>query len=122
MKRGDKVCIEKILVYINEIQGFFGQYSINSFEDLEGNNLVKYATTQIITNIYELKKKMSGDTLSNLPNFDKIKLSVARNIASHDYDEVNFSIIYIICSLLSKSKNELEEVLGNGDKVKKWYN
>ena len=119
-ERTDKVCIEKILGYIGDIKECFEHYGINSHEELEDKKLAQYATTQILTNIYGLKKKVTESTLSNLPEFDKIRLATARNIASHDYDEINFKIVYDICKkkLLSETvMNELKGAMIDADNL-----
>ncbi|MCL1994680.1 MAG: hypothetical protein FWG63_00570 [Defluviitaleaceae bacterium] len=110
----DKICIEKILAYIGYVEECFRQYEIKSPEDLEDQKLAQFAITQIITNIYELKKKLTNEILLKLPEFDKIRLANARNIASHDYDSLDFETIYRLCKLriLNESvKNELEGTL-----------
>ena len=112
-KKTDKICVKKILHYIEDIRDCFEQYNIESYEDLNNKRLAQYALTQIITNIYELKKKMTDDFLLNLPEFNKIRLANARNIASHDYDRLDFEIIYNICKkqILSDAlAKELDEV------------
>ena len=63
---------------------------------------------------HALKKKLTDKALIKLPKFDKIRLANARNIASHDYDSLDFGTIYTICKrrLLGENvKNELEGVL-----------
>ena len=110
----DKICIEKILRYVGDIRECFEHYDIKSYRDLESKRLAQYAITQIITNIHELKKKMTDEVLSKLPEFDKIRLANARNIASHDYDSLDFEIVYRMCErrlLSDTAKNELEGVL-----------
>ena len=57
---------------------------------------------------------MTNEVLSKLPEFDKIRLANARNIASHDYDSLDFEIIYRMCErrlLSDTAKNELEGAL-----------
>ena len=115
-EKTDKICIKKILEYIDDIKDCFDHYSIESYKNLENKRIAQYAITQIITNIYELKKKIGDETLSKLPEFDKIRLAGARNIASHNYDRVNFEIIYDICKMLLnvKIERELKEVAKDG--------
>ena len=110
----DKICIEKILRYVGDIRECFEHYDIKNYKDLESKRLAQYALTQIITNIHEMKKKMTDDVLLKLPELGKIRLANARNIASHDYDRIDFEIIYNICKkqILSDTvHNELTEVM-----------
>jgi uncharacterized protein with HEPN domain len=84
---------------------------------LKSERLSQFAVTQIITNIYELKKKLTPEVLIDMPNFDKIKLAGARNIASHDYEQVNFRMIYDICDMLTSEavESELSGVFKNAN-------
>ena len=99
----DKACIEKILKYINDIKTCFSHFSINSFEDLRNTRLAQLAITQSITNIHETKRLISQDVLDRISDFANIKIAAARNIASHDYESVNFKIIYDVCNKLMAS-------------------
>jgi len=97
MKPTDKtdiVCINKVLKYIALIRKAYSNFNIKTLDDLEANDICQLAITQAITNIYEVKKKIRADALSRVPSFDKILLKAARNIASHDYDSLDFEIIY----------------------------
>lgn len=107
----DKICIEKIMNYIGDIKDCFTHFDINSYSDIESERIAQLAITQCITNIYETKKNVQQTTLDNIPEFDQIKLSTARNIASHDYDSLNFEVIYRISTKLMSDK--IYEVLEN---------
>ncbi|MCL2851559.1 MAG: hypothetical protein FWE20_00790 [Defluviitaleaceae bacterium] len=108
----DEVCIERILRYIKNIHDAYMTFKITSADELASNDLAHLAITQIITNIYELRQKISADTLAKVPLFDKIGLKAARNIASHDYDSLDFDIIYRRTQQLIKPEiyAELERV------------
>lgn len=114
MKKGwtcDKVCIEKIIKNIDRIEAAFEHFEIETPEDLIDCDLAQLAITQAITNIHETKKLLRQETLDNIRNFDTIKVAAARNIASHDYDSVNFKIIYDISVRLISEP--IKEVLQN---------
>jgi len=96
----DKACIEKIIKYIYDLENCFTHFNIKSYEDLQKNRLAQLATTQLITNLSETKKLMQQTTLGNIQPFASIKVTTTRHIASHDYDSVNFKIIYDICQKL----------------------
>jgi uncharacterized protein with HEPN domain len=109
----DRICIQKIVNYIGEIKLCFEHFHVDTHEDFENARLSQLATTQLITNIYELKKKIRSESLNRMPEFNKLKLSVARNVASHEYENIDTEMIYHICEkLLSKGINdELIEVI-----------
>ena len=113
--KADAIRAEKILKYIVDIKDCFEHFSIKSYNDLKSKRLAQLAVTQIITSIYELKKNITPDALTLLPEFNKIKIAGARNIASHDYERINFKIIYDICDMLIRASvvEELEEVISH---------
>ena len=93
-KELDSACIKRILKYIQAIRGAYNTFNIESADDLAGNDICQLAITQAITNIYQLQQKIQPETLVRLPIFQGLKLKGARNIASHDYDSLDFDIIY----------------------------
>ena len=113
----DSICAGKILKYVNDIKDCFEHFNIISHNDFKAARLSQFAITQIITNIYEIKKMVTPETLTSLPEFNKIKIAGARNIASHDYEQINFRMIYDICDMLMNKKvlDELKGVVDRGD-------
>jgi len=108
----DIICINKVLRYIKLIDGTYTMCGIRNKEDLLGNGVCQLAIAQAITNIYEIKKKISPDTLTKTPAFNGILLKAARNIASHDYDSLDFKVVYARTMQLLKREvsDELEAV------------
>ena len=109
----DIIYMKKIIKYIALIGETYSKFDINSLEDLENDEVCQLAITQAITNIYEMKKKIRSEALAQAPAFDKILLKVARNIASHDYDSLDFEIIYkrTVQLLKSEVSQELEAIV-----------
>ena len=109
----DVQCITKIQAYINDIRAILATDNISSAEALKNTLSAKYATTQLITNIYELSRKLQDDTLTALPNFNSPVLKKARQIASHEYEAVDFRSIYSLCTQLTGEtvKKELNTCL-----------
>jgi len=99
----DIICIDKILKYVKTINDACAMFNIGSADDLENNHICQLAITQAITNIYELRQKMQDTTLTEMAQFSKLRLGLkaARNIASHDYDSLDFGIINRIVKQLS---------------------
>ena len=110
----DAICIGKILKYIQTINDAYSTLNIRSVDDLVGNAICQLAVTQAITNIYELRQKIQDETLVQMPLFVKLRLGLkaARNIASHDYDSLDFGAIYSITHRLFDQRviSELEAV------------
>lgn len=113
----DIVCVKRVLKYIQNIRDAYRTYKIGHSRELAGNELCHLAITQIIINLYETKTKMTQETLARIPRFDRIRLKTARNIASHDYDSLDFDIVYrITMQLVSKEViEELEAVLNDSN-------
>lgn len=107
----DLECITKILKYTKAISDAYTMFEITNVEGLKRNHVCQLAVTQAITNIHEIKKRMSQDVLVQMPLFGKIGLKAVRNIASHDYDSLDFGIIFRRTRqlLASEVNKELEE-------------
>ena len=122
-RENDILRLTGIIKAINGIKKCFKDYNIESFNDLKIEIIAQAACTQFITNIYENKNKLLDETYVELPLLNNIKLAGARHIASHDYDNVNFVIIYKICNQLTQEaifleieaiKTKIERELING--------
>ena len=111
-KKLDAICIGKILKYIQTINDAYNTFSIGSGDDLDGNGICQLAIAQAITNIYQLRQKIQEETLTKMPMFNRIGLKAARNIASHDYDSLDFNIVYkrTLQLLRQELSDELEAV------------
>jgi len=73
------------------------------------SDIAQRVCTQCITTIEMVKRLTSDDIKSNMSKFNKIKLSKTRNISSHDYDNVDMSIVYGI-SIKLITENILSEL------------
>jgi len=109
----DTQCIVKILRYIDDIQAILDNDNVKSFQDLSNSLSAKYAVTQLLTNVYELSRKLQDSTLQSLKGFNSPVLKKARQIASHDYDAIDFRSIYNLCLNLTGEavRKELQECL-----------
>ena len=94
--------LSNIIKSLVNIQKAFEQNNINNTNNLKNDEITQAACTQFITNIQEAKKKLQDETYNKLVELNKVKLAEARNIASHDYDSLDFNIIYYICERLIK--------------------
>jgi hypothetical protein len=97
----DRQCIEKVQSYINDIGEILKADNISSADALKNTLAAKYAITQLVTNIYELSRKLQDETLNKLENFNSPVLRKARQISSHDYEAVDFRSIYNLCTQLT---------------------
>lgn len=105
--------LNSILKYLSNIKKCLNENNIKNANNLKNDEIAQAACTQFITNIYEAKNKLQNETNNKLTKINKIKLAGARNIASHDYDSVNFAVIFNICKQLTEETifEEIKEVL-----------
>ena len=94
--------LNSIVKSIGNIKMAFDRNTIDTPTSFRNDELTQLACTQLITNIYEAKKKLQDETFDKLTTLNKIDLSTTRNIASHDYDRINFNIIYELCKRLTR--------------------
>jgi len=88
--------LNNIAKYLTNIRKTFEKNEIKNVNHFVTDEIAQAACTQFITNIYEAKKKLQDKTYNKLIELNKINLSGARNIASHDYNSLDFNIIYYI--------------------------
>ena len=120
MKKSNESDIQKlnsIIKSLTNIKKAFEQNGINNANNLKNDEITQAACTQFITNIQEARKKLQDETYNKLAEINKIKLAGARNIASHDYDSLDFVIIYDICRRLIRSSilSEVYAVLAEAE-------
>ena len=113
MHKKDLQKLNGIIKSITNISKCFEQHKIENSNNLKNDEIAQAACTQFITNIYENKKKLQNETFNKLVELNKIKIAGARHIASHDYDSVNFIVIYSICNQLIQETilSELRKVI-----------
>jgi len=116
MKQSDKldiICATKILRHIQSITDAYKVFNIVKAEDFKVNHICQLAVAQAMTNIYELWKKLQAETIEKMPNLSTVRLKATRNIASHDYDSLDFDILYNQTQKLMKPeiRKELEAVI-----------
>lgn len=105
MKSKDKLIITKILKYIEEIKMFINGYSHNEFNnDRKTINACVFNLSQI----GELAGRVSGEIQEEYSNIEWRGIKALRNRIVHDYDGVNFNMVW---EFLTTELNELEEQL-----------
>lgn len=91
MKSKDKIILDKILNYIQEIQEFINGYTKQEFnKDKKTINACVFNLSQI----GELTGKISEETIEENPQIEWRGLKGLRNRIVHDYDGVNLDMIW----------------------------
>jgi len=83
-----------MLNHMQTIGSAYEMFGVNSADDLKASHICQLAITQLITNIYELRKRLRDETVEKMPLLRDISIKGVRNIASHDYYSLDFDIIY----------------------------
>ena len=120
----DRACISRMLNHIQTIGSAYEMFGVNSAEDLKASHICQLAITQLITNIYELRKRLRDETIEKMPLLESIRLKVPRNIASHDYDKLDLDLVYrrTLQLLNTKLHDEMEAILSDFDSSKQCNN
>jgi len=123
----DEQILIKISKHLNKLNTLYS--SIVNLTDTEIDDGIEgLALTQCITNLFELSSRIDNDdVLERLSMLSSGRVARVRNIASHDYDSINWSIIKNICRKILSSItidviNELLDDINKSKKVNKQYN
>ena len=111
MKNKEYISINKMIEYISKAL----KYTNNcNFETFSNNEEKVDATVFVISQIGELVKNISKDTMNKYNNIDWIIIKNLRNKIVHDYEGIKLHFIWdIINNDLPKLKTELENILEN---------
>lgn len=91
MKSKDKLILQKILLYINEIQEFIKGYSR---EDFNTERKTINACVFNLSQIGELVGKLSEDTVTQYDKVEWRGLRGLRNRIVHDYEGINLDMVW----------------------------
>ena len=113
MKNKETISLKKMIEYIDKILRYTNNCDFKSFAD---NEEKIDATVFAISQIGELVKNVSKETMETYPNIEWIVIKNLRNKIVHDYEGINLDFIWdIITKDIVQLKNDLEEIL-EGDK------
>lgn len=91
MKSKDKIILEKILKYIEELEEFINGYTKEQFmKDKKTINASVFNLSQI----GELANKVSNELIEEYSNIEWRGLRGLRNRIVHDYDGINLNMIW----------------------------
>jgi hypothetical protein len=95
----DEQCVMKVEKYSKKIDEAYRCIAQMSADDIE-DSLYGFALAQCMTNLYETILRVNSDRLSEMlfPLLKRTRTS--RNIASHDYDSLNWDIVKQNCKAI----------------------
>ena len=116
MKNNENISILKMIEYISKVERYTNNCSFDSFSD---NEEKVDATIFAISQIGELVKNISKETMDKYSNIEWIIIKNLRNKIVHDYDGIKLEFIWDIITIdLPVLKNSLQEILDNNRIIK----
>ncbi len=111
MKNKEYLSLQKMIEYIDKALSYTEGYT---FEKFCNDNKTVDATVFIISQVGELVKNISEETMSKYSNIEWIIIKNLRNRIIHDYEGINLYLIWDIIKedligLKENLKNVLEE-------------
>ncbi len=111
MKNKEYMSIKKMIEYIDKALKYTDGYT---FEEFSNNDEKVNATVFVISQIGELVKNISKETMEKFSNIEWIIIKNLRNKIVHDYDGIKLDFIWdIIVNDITKLKIDLENILNN---------
>lgn len=109
MKNKEYMSLKKMIEYIDKALKYTKDCDYTSF--LENEEKVD-ATVFVISQVGELVKNISEETMKKYPNIEWIVIKNLRNKIIHDYEGIKLNFIWdIIQNDIEKLKEDLEEIL-----------
>jgi uncharacterized protein YutE (UPF0331/DUF86 family) len=92
----DEQCLQKIEKYVGKMKEAYETIKDLNDDEID-QGLVGYALAQCFTNLYETVSRVTNDELSEKLWPILKRTRIARNIAAHDYDSINWDIMKENC-------------------------
>lgn len=109
MKNKEYMSIKKMIEYIDKALKYTNGLT---FEEFSNNEEKVDATVFVISQIGELVKNISKETIEEYPEIEWIIIKNLRNKIVHDYEGIKLNFIWdIISDDLIKLKNDLEQII-----------
>ena len=113
MKNNENISILKMIEYISKVERYTNNCSFDSFSD---NEEKVDATIFAISQIGELVKNISKETMDKYSNIEWNMIKGLRNRIVHDYEGISLkSIWFVINNDIVQLKEDIQNIL-NDDK------
>lgn len=111
MKNKEYMLLKKMIEYINKALRYTDGCDFKTFSD---NEEKVDATIFAISQIGELVKNISKETMEKYPNIEWIIIKNLRNKIVHDYEGIKLNLIWdIVTKDIIQLKADLEDILEN---------
>lgn len=109
MKSRDRIIIQKIISYIDDIEKYIDGLQAKDFLD-DKKTITACAFT--VSQIGELVKEVENETIEKYPNIPWNSIKGMRNRIVHDYDNVDLSVLWgTIKESLPDLKDKLKDII-----------
>lgn len=109
MKNKEYISLNKMIQYIDKALGYVKNIG---FEQFSCNEEKVYATVFAISQIGELVKNISNETMRKYNNIEWVVIKSLRNKIVHDYDGIKLNLIWdILSNDMVKLKDDLKNIL-----------
>lgn len=109
MKSKDRIIIQKMITYIDDVQKYIDGLEAKDFLD-DKKTITACAFT--VSQIGELVKELTDETINKYTNIPWNSIKGMRNRIVHDYDNVDLSVLWgTIKDSLPQLKDDLKEIL-----------
>ena len=109
MKSKDRIIIQKIVGYIDDVEKYTDGIEAKDFLD-DKKTITACAFT--VSQIGELVKEITEETINNYKNIPWSSIKGMRNKIVHDYENVDLSVLWnTIKSSLPSLKDELKNII-----------
>ena len=111
MKSEDIIILKKIVGYCDDVESLMEKYS-KDFELYCNDISFQYSCNMCIIQIGELVGRLSEDFLDNNKGIPWHAIKAMRNLHAHDYDNVDFEIVWnTLSDDIPNLKNELLKLI-----------
>ncbi len=116
MKSKDRIIIQKIIGYINDIESYIDGLKAKEFL---GDKKTITACAFSVSQIGELVKEIDEETMEKYKTIPWKSIKGMRNRIVHDYENVDLSVLWgTIKESLPELKEQLEDIiLNNGETI-----
>jgi len=109
MKSKDRIIIQKIIGYIDDVENYIEGVEAKDFLD-DKKTITACAFT--VSQIGELVKEITDDTIDKYTNIPWNSIKGMRNRIVHDYENVDLSVLWgTIKESLPSLKEELKDII-----------
>lgn len=109
MKNKEYISLQKMIEYSNKAVLYIKDYT---FEQFSNDDKTVNATVFVISQIGELVKNISKETMQKYTNIEWNMIKGLRNRIVHDYEGINLKSIWHICKNdIVEFRNEIQRII-----------